>query len=228
MDKYPKEATERFDNANFHINYCLLFIKKFLKGDVLEVGAGCGSFTRNYFNNKIKSLTLTEVDKNNLKTLKNKFKTISKIKINNKKLRDIKKKFDTIIYLHVLEHIKNDKHEIKVAIQKLKTHGNLIIIVPAHQKIYSNLDKAVGHYRRYDIKFFKKNFKSAKKINIKYLDSMGYFLYFLNKIFYKKEVYPSSLKIFIWDKFFTPITLILDYLSGYKIGKCILAIYKKN
>ena len=101
-------------------------------------------------------------------------------------------------------------------------------MVPAHQKIYSNLDKAVGHFRRYDFKFFKKNFKSLKTVNIKFLDSMGYFLYYLNKIFFKKEIYPSNLKIFIWDKFFTPLTMIVDFLSGYKFGKCILAIYKKN
>ena len=58
---YPETITENFDIANFHIKYCLGFIKKYLKGDVLEVGAGCGSFTRNYFSKKISSLTLTEI-----------------------------------------------------------------------------------------------------------------------------------------------------------------------
>ena len=228
MKNYPREATERFDNANFHINYCLLFIKRFLKGNVLEVGAGCGSFTRNYLNKKIDSLLLTDLDKNNIHELNQKFKNNSKIKITSKKLNNIKKKFDTIIYLHVLEHIKNDKSEIKFALKKLKKNGILIIMVPAHQKIYSNLDKAVGHFRRYDFKFFKKNFKSLETVNIKFLDSMGYFLYYLNKIFFKKEIYPSKFKIFIWDKFFTPLTMIVDFLSGYRFGKCILAIYKKN
>ena len=66
MDNYPEVVTERFDNANFHINYCLKFIKKYIKGNVLEVGAGCGSFTRNYINQKIHSITLTELDDKNI------------------------------------------------------------------------------------------------------------------------------------------------------------------
>lgn len=100
-------------------------------------------------------------------------------------------------------------------------------MVPAHQKIYSNLDKAVGHFRRYEVDFFKKNFKSLKISSVKLLDSMGYFLYYLNKLFFKKEIYPSKLKIFIWDKLFTPISIITDFVLRYKFGKCILAVYRK-
>ena len=47
---------------------------------------------------------------------------------------------------------------VKNALEKLNYGGHLIILVPAHQKIYSKLDKAVGHYKRYDINFFKENF----------------------------------------------------------------------
>ena len=50
MKHYPQTATERFDDANFHINYCLSFFRKYIRGSVAEVGAGCGSFTRNYYN----------------------------------------------------------------------------------------------------------------------------------------------------------------------------------
>ena len=35
MNEYPKIVTERFDGANFHIKYCLKFINKYLKGNIL-------------------------------------------------------------------------------------------------------------------------------------------------------------------------------------------------
>ena len=141
---------------------------------------------------------------------------------------DVESKFDTILYLHVLEHIKDDVQEIKKATQKLNSGGHLIIMAPAHQKIYGNLDKAVGHFRRYEKDFFKDDFKDLRLINFKYLDSIGYVLYFLNKIFFKKETFPSNFKIFLWDKIFTPITIIIDFFTNYNFGKCIIAIYKKN
>ena len=224
---YPEKATETFDNANFHIKYCISFIKKHIFGDIIEVGAGCGSFTRNYFNNKVNSLILTDKDKKNIKILIQKFKKYKKINIKNNSIQKLKKKFNTILYFHVLEHIKNDRQEIAKATKKLKKNGILIIISPAHQKMYSNLDKIVGHYRRYNINFFKQKFNKLKMIDCRYLDSGGYFLYYLNKIFFKRDGYPSKIKIFVWDKIFTPVSILIDFTLRYKVGKCILAVYKK-
>ncbi len=227
MNEYPKIVTERFDGANFHIKYCLKFINKYLKGNILEVGAGCGSFTKHYLNKEITSITLTELDQTNIFNLNKKFNYHTKIKIIKKKIDQIEEKFDVIIYLHVLEHIKNDQNEINEASKRLNKNGVLIIMVPAHQKMYSNLDRAVGHFRRYETDFFNKKFEFLELSSIKFLDSMGYFLYYLNKFFFKKEVYPSKLKIFIWDKIFTPLSIVADFVLRYKFGKCILAIYKK-
>ena len=74
-------------------------------------------------------------------------------------------------------------------------------------------------------RFFLEN--NSELIKLYYLDSSGYFLYYLNKIFFKEEIYPSRFKIFIWDKFFTPISYFLDKILFYKFGKNILYIIKK-
>lgn len=226
MENYPLEATEKFDNAKFHRKYCMSFIKKFIKGDVLEVGAGCGSFTRDYFNKNF-NITLTETDKKNYEDLKKIFYKNENVSVSNSKIFDIHKEFDTILYLHVLEHIEEDHKELENVYKKLKKGGHLIIMVPQHQKLYSNFDKAIGHFRRYEVNFFKENLANLKKVNLISLDSVGYVLYFLNKIFFKNEKFPSKLKIFIWDKIFTPFTIILDFLTRYKFGKCIVTVYRK-
>ena len=226
MENYPSEATEKFDNAKFHRKYCMSFVKKFIQGEVLEVGAGCGSFTRDYFNSDL-NITLTETDQKNYEDLKKFFYKKNNVTISNNKIFDIDKKFDTILYLHVLEHIEEDRKELESAYEKLKKGGRLIIMVPKHQKLYSNFDKAIGHFRRYELDFFEKNLINLERKLLISLDSVGYILYFLNKIFFKNETFPSYLKIFIWDKIFTPFTILLDFLTNYRFGKCIVAVYKK-
>ena len=228
IEKYPEIALERFDGANLWIKYIIFKIRKYLKDDVLEVGAGCGSFTKGYMKN-FNSITLTDMDKNSFNLLKNNFINEKNVSVINSATKDIDKKFNTILYFNVLEHVKEDKLEIKTALEKLNNGGYLIILVPAHQKIYSKLDKAVGHYKRYDIEFFKENkFANSKVIKLHFMDFFGYLLYYLNKIFFKEETYPSNFKIFIWDKVFTPFTIVVDYLTRYTFGKNILCIYKKD
>ena len=228
IEKYPEIALERFDKSNFWIFYFVLKIRKFLKDGILEVGAGCGSFTRGYMKN-FQSITLTDTDEGSYNLLKKNFINEKNINVLNSNIKDIDSRFNTLLYFNVLEHIEDDKLEIKNALEKLNYGGHLIILVPAHQKIYSNLDKAVGHYRRYDINFFKENkFKNSEIVKLQYLDFFGYALYYLNKIFFKKETYPTAVKIFIWDKISTPLTTIADFFSGYKFGKNILCIYRKT
>tara|TARA_Y100000590_G_C15555306_1_gene952558 strand:- start:335 stop:1030 length:696 start_codon:yes stop_codon:yes gene_type:complete len=227
IEEYPEIALERFDKANIWIKYIIIKIKKFLKDDILEVGAGCGSFTKSYMK-KFESITLTDMDKNSFSLLQKVFSNEKKIQVLKCNTKDIEKKFNTLLYFNVLEHIKDDKLEIKHALDRLNTGGHLIILVPAHQKIYSKLDKAVGHYKRYEIDFFKQNkFENSEIVKLHFLDFFGYSLYHLNKIFFKEETYPTNFKIFVWDKIFTPFTIIVDFLTGYKFGKNILCIYKK-
>ena len=122
MKHYPKTATERFDNAFFHINYCLSFFKKYIKGNILEVGAGCGSFTKNYYNSQIENLILTEKDQKNINDLKKRFKKEKNINILNSSIEEVNEQCDTIIYLHVLEHIRDDIKELENAKKKLANH----------------------------------------------------------------------------------------------------------
>ena len=224
---YPGKELEIFDKAVLWRKYIYFLVKKYIKNDLLEVGAGIGSFTKNYKNN-LKNITLTELDKQNIKRLKKRFKD-SKIKIKAKLTSKLNGKFNSILYMNVLEHIKNDKKEINISLNKLNKKGYLIILVPAHNELYTKFDKEIGHFRRYKVNFFKKlKFKNARIVKLQYLDCLGYFLYYLNKIFYKNEIYPSKTKIFIWDKFFTPLTFFFDRFLNYRFGKNVLCIIKKN
>jgi len=150
---YPGKELEMFDKAYFWRNYTYLLIKKFIGKKILEVGAGIGSFTKIYIKENVNT-TLSEIDNFNYETLKKTFKSQKNVKVENKLIDQFNETFDTILYLSVLEHIENDKKEITDAIEKLEYKGHLIICVPAHNYMYSNFDKEIGHFRRYEMNFF--------------------------------------------------------------------------
>jgi SAM-dependent methyltransferase len=66
--------------------------------------------------------------------------------VNNGKSRDAIGMFDFI------EHFADDTGPLKAAYNLLNPGGVLFISVPAHQSLYSNSDRMMGHYRRYSKK----------------------------------------------------------------------------
>jgi 2-polyprenyl-3-methyl-5-hydroxy-6-metoxy-1,4-benzoquinol methylase len=57
---------------------------------------------------------------------------------------------DTVVLLDVLEHIEDDVALLTRLGARLGPGGHLILKVPAMPSLYSPMDEAIGHWRRYD------------------------------------------------------------------------------
>ena len=222
---YDGFELDTFDAAKKFRNYQIYYLKSYIKDPFLEVGAGQGGLT-NLYKKFTKDITLIEPDKKLFQLLRKKFRK-KNIKIKNQTIDKIKFKYQTIIYFDVLEHIKSDLKEVKIASKKLKKNGNLIFNVPAHQLFYNEFDKAVGHFKRYN----KKDFKDIeKKTDLKiekliYYDSIGLLFLILNKVFKLKETNLKN-KIYFWNMLI-PLSKIIDKLTLNKFGKSLLCVFTK-
>lgn len=100
---------------------------------------------------------------------------------------DIEKIFphvvDTVIMTDVLEHIENDKEQLKKISRKIKKGGQIIIVVPAYQFLYGKRDEQLGHYRRYSSRILKKILEESgfRVANIRYWNTLGIFPYFFSE-----------------------------------------------
>lgn len=228
--KYIGQELENFNYASYWRKYTLNKVKRYLSNkNVLEVGSGIGSFSEILLKH-VDKLTLVEPDEEFCNLLQKKFKDSPKVEqIHNGTVSKIKdKKFDTIIHFHVLEHIEDDNTEILKNLDLLNDDGYLIICVPSFMSLYSKFDKAVGHHKRYTKEdFLKFDLKKNKIIKMFYLDSSGYIIYRLFKFFLNSE-YPNKYMILIWDKIFIPISILLDWILRYKIGKNLISIIQKK
>lgn len=94
--------------------------------------------------------------------------------------------------------------------------------------MFSEFDKNIGHYRRYNKKLLRKDInKLLLEKNVFYLDSMGFFASLVNKLILKKSN-PSESNIIFWDKILIKISKLTDKLFFHLFGKSLVGIYQKK
>ena len=228
--KYIGNELDIFSNATNWKKYFSSKIDPFISGDILEVGAGIGINTKYFINNRTKSITSIEPDKDlfdkMLVNQKDLF-TSNQTKLNCT-IKEINDTFDTIVYIDVLEHILESNKEIELIEKRLKPGGHLIILVPAYNFLFSEFDKSIGHYRRYNKKILRNEINNILyEKDLFYLDSLGVIASLVNKTILKKSS-PSLKNIIFWDKILVPISKILDIVTNKTFGKSLIGIYSKG
>ncbi len=136
-------------------NYNKWIIDQFLpllKSHILEIGSGTGNISTFFIEKP--NVFLSDIDKGLIQHLQQKFpkksKQIIHLNIEKENPRKFKNYFKAIIGINVLEHIKDDTKALNNMYQLLQPKGNLLLLVPAKQIAYTQLDKRLGHFRRYE------------------------------------------------------------------------------
>lgn len=229
--EYSGTELELFASARNWKDYLSTLVSQYLKGEILEVGAGIGRNTcllnRPHFG---KWLCL-EPDVKLFRTLT---QLVISCGVNNCYFQngtidslDDEQLFDSILYLDVLEHIREDKEEIFKASSHLRVGGHLVILAPAHQCLYTSFDAAIGHHRRYNKSSLKATLPSSiRVIELVYLDCVGLLAILGNK-FILKQNKAGIKQIQFWDRLMIPISWKLDNVLGRRLGKTILLIGRK-
>ena len=223
--------TELFNIDNYLKNYNLKIVEKFVndfmsKGPkILDFGAGIGTLSELYFKmTSIKPICIeTDIHNRNFLTKKG-FEVY-------KSLENINILFDSIFSCNVLEHIENDQEVISNLYNNLRKDGLLYLYVPAFQFLYSQMDKSVGHVRRYEKKELIRKVKKSgfKIIYCNYADSIGFFASIIIKFLgYNTAKGIGSKKSLIFYNKIVGLSFFLDNLGFKKfLGKNIVLLAKK-
>jgi hypothetical protein len=198
---------------------------------VLEVGAGIGSNV-NQLLELFSRINLIEPDKNQEIILREKFRRQLKsgsIKIySGYEQIPQTDKYDLILYIDVLEHIEDDSAEIKLASLRLKENGYLFVVVPAFQALFSEYDRKLSHYRRYDRKKLIALISTNLEIkSLFFIDSIGLIGVSLNRILHNTNLSRTAVKI--WDGLLVPFSVILDrFIVKHRFGKSLILVARKR
>jgi hypothetical protein len=139
------------------------------------------------------------------------------------------RQFDSIVYIDVLEHIEEDTRELQLASACLRPGGHLVVLVPAHQWLFSPMDEAIGHFRRYN----RGNLTAAgaeagaNLVRMEYLDAVGMAASLANRFLLRAEA-PGVGQIKFWDTYMVPVSTAVDGIFGHRLGKSLLGVWRKD
>jgi len=232
--EYSGSELTVFSGAKNWKSYWKSRINKFVQGDVLDVGAGIGSTAELFINDEgINSWLFLEPDRNLAGEIAAKISAnvfSGKYAILNCITADLQtdKSFNTILYIDVLEHIEDDFAELSCVSNLLSSDGFVVILVPAHQILFSNFDRQVGHFRRYSKLSLREVIPANLEIvKMEYLDSVGVLASLASKFILKGTI-PSSFQVKVWDTLFVPLSKIIDPIIFHTAGKSIACVLKKR
>lgn len=134
---------------------------------------------------------------------------------------------DTIFSLNVFEHIEDDQAAFNHAAAILQPGGHFVLVVPAHAWLYGTIDKAIGHYRRYDQQMMRERMAQAglRLVKQKYLNSVGALGWFINGRIRRQETPPAGqLRLF---NYLVPFIKGFERIAPVPMGISLLAVAVK-
>lgn len=230
---YVGTELDVFARATRWKTYYGSFLRPFLSGDVLEVGAGLGATTRVLCDGTARSWLCLEPDPSLAAKIDESIRSgaipaCCRVLAGDLASLPEETRFDAILYLDVLEHIEDDAGELDRASRHLRPGARLAVVAPAHPWLYTPFDKAIGHFRRYTRRSLVASAPTGLlRERLFSIDSAGLLLSLGNRLLLR-SAHPTDAQIQFWDRAVVPVSRVLDPLLLLRVGKTLVGIWRRN
>jgi glycosyltransferase involved in cell wall biosynthesis len=190
-------------------------IKPFLGRRIAELGSGRGNLSK--LLKKQGDVLLTDNRPEYLHELSSRWGHLPTVRVAPLDLLDsadyqslTEFKADTVVCLNVLEHIEDDMFVLQRLQQVLPTGARLVFLVPFGPKLYSNFDRELGHFRRYQTgELEKKMTQNGFEIERQFFfNKAGVIAWWVgNVLCHQRTITPWQLKIY---NLLTPLFRLMD------------------
>jgi SAM-dependent methyltransferase len=228
--EYIGTELELFSNAVNWKRYWADRLRPLIRGDVVEVGAGIGANTRLLETDQRRVWVCLEPDARLISRIACNVDPSDGYEIVQGTLEDLEpgRFFDTAIYIDVLEHIEDDRGELRRAASRIRPAGCVVVLSPAHQQLYTPFDAAIGHHRRYSRRSLRDIGPPDMSLErLEYLDSIGLAASLANRLILKQAM-PTTRQIRTWDSVMIPMSRVVDPCLMHRAGKSIVAVWRKG
>ena len=155
-DHAGAETLELLAEAPRYNRWQFEMLAPFLGRRILEVGAGIGNMSEQFLEGRPELLVATDTDPYYRDRLSQRFAERPEVVVEQLSMPDAdagprfaKYRLDTVLATNVVEHIADDVGTVRTMRELLTPGGRAIILVPALQVLYGEMDRELGHFRRY-------------------------------------------------------------------------------
>lgn len=235
--EYAGKDLEAMDFAVAYHTWILDLIKPHLGKNIVEVGAGTGSFSRLLLETAPDRLSLVEPSAM-FEALSADFRSThgqTKIHLFHDLFSNVAENIrrdgppDTILYVNVLEHIDDDVGELQIVHDTLSKGGKVILFVPALPLLFSRFDRQLGHFRRYKRAELKEKSEAVgfKTLILRWFDLPGVLPWFVKfRMLRSMKVEPGAVQLY--DRLAVPFIRPIENLIPPPFGKNLLLVAQKT
>jgi glycosyltransferase involved in cell wall biosynthesis len=190
-------------------------VKPWLGTRVVELGVGRGNLSR-YIKNHDHVL-LTDYRTDYLEDLRARWPhhphlEIGKLDLTSRADYEQLRQFapDSVVFLNVLEHIEDDRAVLQSLFETVPEGCRVVVLVPFNPKLYSDFDRALGHFRRYNERELEEKMQAAgfEVQEQFYFNKVGVFAWYVaNTLGKQGSLMPWQLRVY---NFLTPVFRVLD------------------
>lgn len=235
-DEYREYYSQDLESLSDLPNYQQWIMDSFLPyigGHGVEFGAGMGTFSKLILPH-LDKMDLVEPSPNLVIQLHNQFQDNRVVQVIGDTVENYihtlkDRSIDTIVLINVLEHIKDDANILRHFSRTLRSGGHLLLFVPALPFLFSNLDRVLGHYRRYLIKELHYAIQKAgfELVCSRYFDLLGILPWWLINTIGGKRVFNQA-QARLYDRVGIPVTRFIESIAAPPVGKNIILVARRS
>jgi SAM-dependent methyltransferase len=225
-DRTPQDAwLEHLNEANRFNDWVASSFADELHGAVLEIGCGTGNFT-GQIASRATQVTAVDLNPDYVRIAAERFRDRPNVEVRTADATRTEwpEPFDAIVMLDVLEHVEDDVGLLRRLKQALAQDGLLVLKVPAAAWLYSPMDQAIGHHRRYSRDRLAETLAAAG-FTVKrqsYFNIAGMFGWWLNGKVLRRTVPPRE-QLALFERL-VPMLRRVESAVSWPFGLSLIAI----
>ena len=176
--------------------------KQHLGDKVFEAGSGRGNLTGLLIDREL--LVAVDIDQRHIREINKRFGHLENFQAVQGDLEDpglyeqLPTDFDSVLSVNVLEHLDHPESAVSEFFKATRSGGDLLVLVPGHDWLFSDADTALGHRQRFTEQSLRRLLEGAgyDVLEVRQFNRLGVLGWYTNKLMKRTDIRPWQARVF--------------------------------